>query len=404
MTTLAATEENIRVAAQRLADGLLVAMPTETVYGLGADALNEAAAKRIFEVKGRPPTDPLIVHITNPALMDALWDVDAQTRRVADVIAAALWPGPITLVAKASAAVPTAVTGGSGFVGLRSPNHPVARQLIDASGKCIAAPSANTFGHVSPTTAAHVAADLASRDPSLTILDGGNAGVGIESTVVKFAAADHIEILRRGAVSAAHIMSALEAAGMQGSVSVTIRDTRAKYASEHAAMDGPGQLLTHYSPTVASFLVSPSDALAELGGAGWALELPDGTRVPSADVLVLNFSNDLDALVGGVALDANGASSNGSASSARSSQCLASRSLSTSGVAEEACHEVFDALRWTETVAGAKAVIFPLVTEFHKALNADSAALLDAVEDRLFRAASGKLAQLVPAAAAKAAS
>jgi L-threonylcarbamoyladenylate synthase len=387
MTTLPATEANIAVAAERLARGLLVAMPTETVYGLGADALNEEACKRIFTVKGRPPTDPLIVHIVDPALMDELWNIDAASKRVATCLAAALWPGPLTLVATASAVVPSAVTGGSGFVGLRSPAHPVARQLIEVSKKSIAAPSANTFGHVSPTTAAHVAADLAPRDDTLTILDGGSCAVGIESTVVKIVSATHLEVLRRGAVSAAQVVAALRAAGVEN-VDVTIRDTRAKYATEAVAMDGPGQLLTHYSPNVPSFLVTPSSlptttttmngnasgAVAASAG-DWTVEV-NGEVVHAKDVVVLDFHGDLASLT---------------------SRCLAFRSLSSSGDAVEACHEVFDALRWTETVVGAKAVVFPLVSEFRVPASPTAAALLDAVEDRLFRAASGRIVRLNPA-------
>mmetsp|Transcript_2875 Transcript_2875/g.8933 ORF Transcript_2875/g.8933 Transcript_2875/m.8933 type:complete len:391 (-) Transcript_2875:200-1372(-) len=382
MTTLPADEANIQVAAERLAKGLLVAMPTETVYGLGADALNEAAAKRIFEVKGRPPTDPLIVHITDLGLMDTLWEVDADTRTTARAVAGALWPGPITLVARAADIVPTAVTGGSGFVGLRSPNHPVARALIDASGKCIAAPSANTFGHVSPTTAAHVAVDLAPRDKTLTILDAGACTVGVESTVVRMNSAKHLEILRRGAVSAADIIKALNGAGLDD-VAITIRDTRSKYASEAAPMDGPGQLLTHYSPNVPSFLVAPN-ALPPKSPTSWAVDMttaagPSAAPVPMEKTVVIDFGSTL---------------------ADTQFSCLAYRSLSSSGSAQEACQQVFDALRWTETVDGAAAVIFPLVSEFHNAADAAAAALLDAVEDRLFRAASGRVANFVVAGAA----
>ena len=373
MTTLAATEENIAVAAERLSKGLLVAMPTETVYGLGADALNEAAAKRIFEVKGRPPTDPLIVHITDLALMATLWDVCDDTRAMAACIAAKLWPGPITLVARASKVVPDAVTGGSGFVGLRSPAHPVARALIDVSGKCIAAPSANTFGHVSPTTAAHVAVDLAPRDDTLTILDGGSCSVGVESTVVRINSPKSLEILRRGAVAAADIVGALTAGG-HGDVAVTIRDTRSKYASEATPMDGPGQLLTHYSPNVPSFLVAPG-GLPPAAPKAWAVDMtavaPSTAPVAMGDTVIIDFGSTL---------------------AGHASRCLAYRSLSSSSSAEEACQQVFDALRWTETVAGAKAVVFPLVSEFHEAPTSAAAALIDAVEDRLFRAASGRVA------------
>src|SRR6188472_2601289 len=168
-------------AARRIADGGLVAFPTETVYGLGADASNEAAVMRIFAAKRRPADHPLIVHVADYASAER-WS--SAMPAGAHALAAAFWPGPLTLIVPRAAHVLDAVTGGQASVGLRVPAHPVAHALLAEFGGGIAAPSANRFGHVSPTTARHVADDLA--DAVDLILDGGACDVGIESTIVAF--------------------------------------------------------------------------------------------------------------------------------------------------------------------------------------------------------------------------
>ncbi|KAJ1389381.1 DHBP synthase RibB-like alpha/beta domain-containing protein, partial [Ochromonadaceae sp. CCMP2298] len=153
-------EQSIAAAGASLRAGELVAFPTETVYGLGADALNATAVQRIFVAKGRPNTDPLIVHVTGT---EAIWQLSsgsALARSVCSALCGAFWPGPLTIIYRASACVPLLVTAGTGFVGLRSPQHPTARALLSAAGVPVAAPSANRFGHVSPTCAQHVLDDL----------------------------------------------------------------------------------------------------------------------------------------------------------------------------------------------------------------------------------------------------
>jgi L-threonylcarbamoyladenylate synthase len=174
-----ATPEAIADAAARLRAGELVAFPTETVYGLGANALDANAVARIFAAKGRPAWNPVIVHVPNAAAARALvaeWPDRAQ--RLAD----AYWPGPLTLVLRRAPQVPDGVTAGTDTVGVRVPAHPVALALLEAAGVPVAAPSANRFTHLSPTTAAHVAAALG--DHVACILDGGPCDVGIESTVL----------------------------------------------------------------------------------------------------------------------------------------------------------------------------------------------------------------------------
>ncbi|HET7402022.1 MAG TPA: L-threonylcarbamoyladenylate synthase, partial [Usitatibacter sp.] len=167
--------EDLSKAAQRLAAGELVAFPTETVYGLGADAVNAAAVAKIFALKGRPTDHPLIVHFADP---EEIQQWAAGVPREARVLAARFWPGPLTLILRKSARVPGVVTGGQETVGLRCPAHPVARALLEefreiGSG-AVAAPSANRFGHVSPTTAAHVRDEFG---PELLVLDGGECEV-----------------------------------------------------------------------------------------------------------------------------------------------------------------------------------------------------------------------------------
>ncbi len=208
-----ATDESIARAAELLRDGGVVAFPTETVYGLGADAMSEAAVARIFKIKGRPQDHPVIVHLASAA---ALAEWAREISAAAHALAEAFWPGPLTLILKRAAQVPDAVTGGQDTVGLRIPEHPVAQALLAAFGRQgaeprlrgLAAPSANKFGHVSPTTAAHVRADLG--DEVDLVLDGGASRVGIESTIVDVSG-DAPAILRPGAISAQAIERVLGA-------------------------------------------------------------------------------------------------------------------------------------------------------------------------------------------------
>jgi L-threonylcarbamoyladenylate synthase len=191
-----ATSEAISAAAAVLRDGGLVAFPTETVYGLGADATNARAVAAIFEAKGRPRFNPLIVHVTTVGSVERLAILADAGRRLAD----ALWPGPLTLVLRKrpGSRVAALATAGLYTIAVRVPAHPIAQALLQAGGVPIAAPSANRSGHVSPTTAAHVEADLGTR--AAMILDGGPTPLGLESTVVD-ASGTEPAILRLGAVA-----------------------------------------------------------------------------------------------------------------------------------------------------------------------------------------------------------
>ncbi len=208
-----ADDESIARAAELLRGGGVVAFPTETVYGLGADAMNETAVARVFRIKGRPLDHPVIVHVASAA---ALTDWAREVPEAATALAEAFWPGPLTLILKRAPAVPDAVTGSQDTVGLRVPEHPVAQALLQAFGRDdgdsrpsgLAAPSANKFGRVSPTTAAHVRADLG--DEVDLVLDGGAAALGIESTIVDLSG-EAPAIVRPGAIAAQAIEQILGA-------------------------------------------------------------------------------------------------------------------------------------------------------------------------------------------------
>lgn len=233
-------------AVAAIRGGRLVAMPTETVYGLAADATNPVAVARIFEVKGRPDDHPLIVHLADPEdLLD--WAPDASA--TAQMLAAKAWPGPLTLIVPRSTRLPPEVAGGRDTVGLRVPAHPIARALIREAGVPLAAPSANRFGAVSPTTIDHVGNDLADRlDRDLDVLlDGGPCPVGVESTIVD-TTVDPPQVLRSGAV--------------------TDEQVRSIIGTDVAAPTGParasGMLASHYAPTCQVRLVDSADDAAAL--------------------------------------------------------------------------------------------------------------------------------------------
>lgn len=234
------TEQAISEAAARLAAGELVAFPTETVYGLGADAENPAAVAAIYAAKGRPQDHPVIVHVAPDADID-YWaaDVPDEARK----LIAAFWPGPLTLIVRRNAHIPDAVSGGQDTVGIRCPSHPVAMALLSAfkGGKGgVAAPSANKFGNVSPTTAQHVRDEFG--DEALTVLDGGSSQVGIESTIVDMSrlATHGPVLLRPGHISAAQIAAVIGALPA---------------SPDQSAPRASGTLESHYAPKAPVALV-----------------------------------------------------------------------------------------------------------------------------------------------------
>jgi L-threonylcarbamoyladenylate synthase len=237
-------EAQIAQAAAVLTHGGLVGMPTETVYGLAADASSAAAIARIYAAKGRPSDHPVIVHLARVEQIRD-WAIDIPDEAWA--LAKAFWPGPMTLILKRASHVLDAVTGGQDTVGLRIPSHPVAHALLAAFGGGVAAPSANKFGRVSPTTAQHVRDEFG--DAIDLVLDGGASHVGIESTIID-CSGESLRILRPGAITSAMVAQAL---GESGAVTM--------HHSEKAPRVS-GSLDAHYAPRTRLQLV-PSEALAE---------------------------------------------------------------------------------------------------------------------------------------------
>jgi len=270
-------------AAEILRGGGLVALPTETVYGLGANALDAGAVARIFKAKRRPKWDPVIVHVAGPdgaaAMLDGLVrDVPETARKLMK----AFWPGPLTLLLPRTEVVPDVVTAGRALMGVRMPAHPVALEVILRAGVPIAAPSANTFGHTSPTTAAHVLADLDGRIDA--VVDAGPTERGVESTVLDPCQSPMV-IYRPGAVTIAQIR---EIAGAVKSFS----EDGARKARSRKALPSPGLGLRHYAPKARLVLVGGEvielgarlEATAldkEMGGERVGVMLPAEVAVPA---------------------------------------------------------------------------------------------------------------------------
>ena len=244
--------------AAMLRAGGLVAIPTETVYGLAANALDEAACRRIFDVKGRPLLDPLIVHVPDHAAGERLARFDARALR----LAAVFWPGPLTMVLPKRDVVPAIVTAGKATVALRSPAHPAARRLLAAAGIPLAAPSANPFGYISPTTAQHVAESLGDRIPF--ILDGGPCSIGIESTIIALAPGRTARILRPGSLSRNDLAKALGEPVEEAPPDPS--------PAAMGAVEAPGMLARHYSPATPAALFDYGEVPAAHAGEAVVLQ------------------------------------------------------------------------------------------------------------------------------------
>lgn len=221
-------------AGQILREGGLVAFPTETVYGLGANALDETAASKIYAAKGRPSDNPLIVHI---AEKNAVYELTADVPLVAEQLMEAFWPGPLTIVFQKAECIPYTTTGGLDTVGIRFPDHPVALALIQAAGIPVAAPSANTSGRPSPTTAEHVWADMEGRIE--WILDGGEVGIGVESTIIDVTGEIPM-ILRPGFITREMIEQVIGSVAVDAAVTAQV--------SGQVRPKAPGMKYRHYAP------------------------------------------------------------------------------------------------------------------------------------------------------------
>ncbi len=269
---LSANEATIAQAAQALRDGQLLGLPTETVYGLAANATDDAAVAKIFVAKGRPSDHPLIVHVASVAQVPLF---AVQVPDFAQKLMAAFWPGPLTLILPRKSGVAAASAGGQDSIGLRCPSHPVAQALLQAAWALgvsgVSAPSANRFGRVSPTTAAHVQSELG---PELLILDGGDCEVGIESTIIDCTRGEPV-LLRPGQITRAQIEAACGRA-------VRGKDAPQEVSGQ-AAPRASGTLESHYAPRAKVRLMTAQDITAKLLALGphannlglWTNERPE---------------------------------------------------------------------------------------------------------------------------------
>jgi L-threonylcarbamoyladenylate synthase len=303
----AANPADIIRAAELLRQGKLVAFATETVYGLGANALSNAAVEAIFAAKKRPHWDPLIVHLASLEQLSAVAVVDAVIARRVLALAQTFWPGPLTLLLPRTPTVPDAVTAGRELVGIRIPAHPVARALLAEAGIPIAAPSANLFGHTSPTTAAHVFADLDGRIDA--VLDAGPTAIGVESTVLD-PTSTPMMLYRPGAVTAEQITAA---------TGVAVHTfVAADSATGPESLPSPGVGIRHYAPRARLVLVAGTIAAVEAAWledaqAGVGVLLPSGWELRGAAIVeAWGRWDDLQSLAAGLfgglrALDDRGA-------------------------------------------------------------------------------------------------
>lgn len=266
---MAPSSTELDAAVAELRRGGVIGLPTETVYGLAADASSDAAVERIYRIKGRPLGHPLIVHLAPGAALDG-WV--ATVPAAAALLAEQLWPGPLTIVVPAGPRVSTVATGGRPTVALRVPDHPIAAEVLARFGGGLAAPSANRFGRVSPTTAADVRAELGDAVP--IVVDGGPSGIGVESTIVSLVGRPML--LRPGGVPAELIETVLG------------KELAAAAADDRSA---PGTLPSHYSPQARVMLVEPdqiaSRAASETAAGHTVAVLigPDAAAVPDVTVL-----------------------------------------------------------------------------------------------------------------------
>jgi len=236
MVTARLPQEEIDRAVEALREGEVIAFPTETVYGLGADAQNPDAVRRVFELKGRPATHPLIVHVDHPRLLER-WALTVPP--AAHALVGKFWPGPLTLVLRRAPAVDLAITGGQDTVAIRVPAHPVAQQLLRAFGSGIAAPSANRYGHVSPTRAEHVREEFGGALG--VILDGGDCKIGLESTIVSCVDAVP-RVLRPGFITLTQLRAVVP----------EVEGTSEAESSPRV----PGSDVRHYAPTTPLSIVT----------------------------------------------------------------------------------------------------------------------------------------------------
>lgn len=349
------SESSLKLCAKRINEGKLVAFPTETVYGLGANALDGDAVVSIYDAKKRPRTDPLIVHVPSVSDIEPLVIMTERQRTIVQHLASRFWPGPLTMILKASELIPDEITASTGFVGVRVPNHIAAIEFLKACGLPIAAPSANLFNHVSPTLASHVYEDF--KDQDLIVLDDGNSTLGIESTVVKIEE-DKLSFLRLGSLPKKEIEDFI--AEIDG-----IKDLKTEYVQkrkeETETCEAPGQFIKHYSPYIKTFIIK------------------NDVDSPAIDALSLSKS---------VIIDFN------SAYQHLDGKVLQRLSLSDSGDLKEAMYRLYHTLRVAESVEGAELILIANLLECGLGAERADYKYFDAVHDKIFRSASGEYRSL----------
>ena len=441
-----ATPSSLDLCGARLRCGLLVSFPTETVYGLGCHALDPNAIRKVFDAKERPLSDPLIVHVSTGADALEMWSASSSSSssssavdgdddifasrirrlrqfesRALRALTSSFFPGPLTVVARALPSVPPELMAGTGYVACRSPSHPVARELIRRAGVPIAAPSANKFGHVSPTRARHVMDDLGAEDvwivdPGLGTEEedegapSGVCDVGVESTVVKVemdspsssssseeeegGVVGSITVLRHGAVSIRSIRASIDGAGLSSHFRVA---ESVKFTSEDTENVAPGQTVRHYSPNLPCFMVGHARQRRK-----WRRSTRRSVRgeeeeeKEEEEEQTLVDEEERSLLSRSVIIDYGGRLG------PYRTLALAYRDLSPEGDPVAAASGIFEALRWSETINGAIRVFVPELVlgagGGHGAaddydVDDDDAryeigALMLAVKDKLTRAAS----------------
>lgn len=346
--------DDIGDCAAYIRTGGLVAFPTETVYGLGANALSDSAVRLIFQAKRRPLNDPVIVHVSSlEEALSLIAESDEGLVAIYQFLGRRFWPGPLTIVCRAAPHMPAVLMAGTGYVGVRCPNHPIALELIKASGVPIAAPSANLFSHVSPTSPDHVLKDFGQSEHQIKVIPGGQCSFGIESTVVKLyteASQYHLHILRKGGVSEEGLRKALAEGGMQAVVTAVSRE---HHVAEGEKAEGPGQLLKHYSPAIDAYIAVTN-------------KLQNAPICHMSQAVVLDFHSLMTSL-----------------------DSPHRRNLSESGDIEEAINNLYAALRWTEELSWALCVLLPDLRTIHQS------EFVASLWDRIYRAAAGREAVCV---------
>ena len=346
---ISTSEEDLKLAAKQINEGGLVAFPTETVYGLGAHLVDESLAQ-IFAAKNRPYSDPLITHFATAEAAKKYVNLTEEESEIFDKLAKAFWPGPMTLIGTATSAVPPLVMAGTGCVGVRVPSHPIAHRFLELCDEPVAAPSANLFGHVSPTTCAHVMNDLG-KTKDLLIIEGGDATIGIESTVLKIQGKT-ITVLRPGFIT-------------PGQVEKVCPGCVNRDAKLQEKLASPGHETKHYAPDMPTYLVRPQ---GEEGA-------PEETVSLTKETVLIDFNRTF---------------------ADRASEVLRYFDLSTIGKVADAVRNAYNVLREAEKTPGAQQCIITNV--LHSGLKDDEHddELCTSLRDRLMRSASHRVRSLTP--------